>query len=143
MAPALMSRPTSIRGPQTQGCWLRISLSPSVIRRVASRINAKVWSAEARSRTPGVLVTVTPAVYRGRQIDIVVPDRDVRDDLQLRPGGGQQIGIDALGQCDDGRARTADAPASSSARSGGASDPIRNSSSQRLQVADCAVGEKS
>ena len=34
-------------------------------------------------------------------------------------------------------------PASSSARSGGASDPIRNSSSQRVQVTHGAVGEKS
>ena len=77
-----------------------------------------------------------------RQIDVVEPDRDVRDDLQLRSGGGQEIGIDALGQGDDGRASTRDARFELGAvRRRFRPDPQR--SSQRVQVTHRAVGEKS
>lgn len=59
-----------------------------------------------------------------RHVDVVEPDRDISDHLQLRSSDGKKLGIDTFGQGDDG-CRSTWMPASSSARSGGASDPIR------------------
>jgi hypothetical protein len=33
----------------------------------------------------------------GRQVDVVVSHGNVRDDSQLRPGGGDQVGVEAFG----------------------------------------------
>ena len=47
--------------------------------------------------------------FGGRKIDVVEPDRDVCDDLQLRSRSGDEIGIDALGEGDYSRACSRDA----------------------------------
>ena len=64
----------------------RTSRSPSAIRRASARISAHVSSAVASVRTSGVLVTTMPRDLTAGDVDVVVADRDVRDDLQLRRG---------------------------------------------------------
>ena len=108
VAPALRSRPTSMRGPQIHGSPDRTNRSASTTRRVTARIIAKVWSAVASSSTPGVFVTTTPRRVASGDVDVVVPDRDVGDDAQLRTGGVEELGVDPLGQRDDGGGRAGD-----------------------------------
>ena len=72
------------------------SASPS--RRVAIRISAKARSAVASVSTPGVLVHDDAAGRAGGDVDVVVADRDVRDDAQLRPGRVEQGVVDAVVQ---------------------------------------------
>jgi hypothetical protein len=42
-------------------------------------------------------VTTTP-LSGGREIDVVVPGRVVRDDAERRPGRVEQLGVDRVGQ---------------------------------------------
>ena len=80
--------------------------------------------------------------FGGRQIDVVEPDRDIRDDLQLRSGGGDEIGIDALGEGDYCRASARDARFELSAvRRCFRPDPQR--SPERVKVVHRAISEKS
>ena len=50
---------------------------------VTEKIRPQVSSATASVRTSGVFVTTMPRDLRGRDVDVVVADGDVRDDLQL------------------------------------------------------------
>ena len=85
------------------GAPARTSRSPSPSRRVAIRISANAMSAVASVRTPGVFVTITPRAAQAGDVDVVVADRDVRDDPQLRAGGVEQRVVDAVvQQRDDG-----------------------------------------
>ena len=75
------------------------------------------------------------------QVDVVEPDRHVGNDLQLRPGGGQEIGVDALGQGDDRGTGARDARFEFGAtRWRFCPDPDRGA--QRVQVSHRTVGEK-
>ena len=75
------------------------------------------------------------------QVDVVESDRHVGDDLQLRPGGGQEIGVDALGQGDDRGTGARDARFEfGTTRWCLRPDPHRGA--QRAQVSHRMVGEK-
>ena len=59
-------------------------------------------SAVVSVRTPGGVADRDPARGAGGEIDVVDPDRHLGDDAQLRSGGVQQVGVDAVGdQADD------------------------------------------
>ena len=63
-----------------------------------ARIRPQVKSAHALVSTSGVLVTTTPRARQAGTIDVVVADRDVGHDLQLRPGGVQHGRINRFGE---------------------------------------------
>ena len=55
-------------------------------------------SAVASVSTPGVLVAITPRSTTFGDVDVVVPDGDVGDDLQLGAGGVEKCPVDLGGQ---------------------------------------------
>ena len=61
-------------------------------------MSAIVISAVASVSTSGVLETDDPAPLALLEVDVVEADGVVRDDAKLRPGGVQQLGVDAVGQ---------------------------------------------
>ena len=70
----------------------------------AARISRNARSAVVSSSTPGVLHTAMPCAAAARDVDVVVADRDVRDDAQ--PAGAapaQHVGVDPVGEQRDDR----------------------------------------
>ena len=104
------SWPSIINGPQIHGVRARRRRSPSPIRRAPANKSANAVSAVVSVNTSGVLVASTPAGGARVDVDVVEPDGVVRDDLQLRPGGGEQLRIDALGEHRDQRVATGHDP---------------------------------
>ena len=65
---------------------------------MSASISAIVISAVASVSTSGVLDDRDPAALALLEIDVVEADGVVGDDAKLRPGGVQQLGVDAVGQ---------------------------------------------
>ena len=61
-------------------------------------MSAIVISAVASVSTSGVFDDDDPAPLALLEIDVVEADGVVRDDAELRPGGVEQLGVDAVGQ---------------------------------------------
>ena len=61
-------------------------------------------SAVVSSSTPGVLHTTMPCSRAARDVDVVVADRDVRDDAQAAGRAGREhVGVDLVGEHRDDR----------------------------------------
>ena len=77
----------------------RRSASASCASRDAARINRNARSAVVSSSTPGVLHTAMPSSVRRGDVDVVVADRDVRDDAQPpRRTGLEHLAVDPVGE---------------------------------------------
>ena len=79
---------------------LRRSASAVDASRDAARISRNAVSAVVSSSTPGVLHTVMPRSVAARDVDVVVADRDVRDDAQPSAVRArvEHVGVDAIGE---------------------------------------------
>ena len=78
-------------------CPARTCASDSTTRRAVDRISAQVKSAVLSSRTPGVLVAMTPAEEHAAQVDVVEADGDVADGLE-RGAAGEELRVDPVHQ---------------------------------------------
>ena len=67
-------------------------------RRATAISSANARSAVVSVSTPGVLPTGTPRRVQAGDVDVVEADREVADDLELRPGRVQQLVVHPVGQ---------------------------------------------
>ena len=100
-----------------------------------------MWSAVARSRTPGVLVTVTPAAAAASRSMLSKPTATLAMTFSCGPAAASR----SASTCSVRVMTAAPAPAmpaSSSARLGGASASDPDRGAQRVQVLHGTVGEQ-
>ena len=97
--------------------------------RRGSTVNAR--SAVVSSSTPGVLHTAMPCSRRGAHVDVVVADRDVRDDAQPSTARARvdHVGVDLVGEQRHDRVALAPRARSSSSCEYGASSAFGPTSS--------------
>ena len=93
----VMRRPSIQVGDQPAQSSSGMMRAPSAMRRATARISAIVMSAVSSVRTPGVLVTVMPRDSAAWHVDMVDAVAEIGDQLEVRPGLGEEIGVDLVG----------------------------------------------